>query len=497
MNRLTPAGGLAQAGAVPAETAGYLPGGLAGLPTRALRFGRAGSTVEVLLPVLDAARADDLSRDIRRAGEALKALPVETIACAVDEAARRLLDREHPLRVRAERLLPVVTGYDPETVRLSLTGTLKAFRLPQLRRFLAADLPDPGMLDGFRPNPRGGLARAYGPDLLLHIWAGNVPGLPLWSLARGLLAKAGSIGKVSSGEPLLAGWFAQALAEVEPRLGRALAILCWKGGEDPAEQVFFDAADAVVAYGGNDALAAIARRLPVTTRFIGHGHKVSLGVVAREALRPGKAERVAGLAARDIARFEQQGCYAPQMIYVERGGPVSPRAFARHLAAELDALEGRHPRRALSLGEAAALANWRDDEQMKALAEPARAVVADPALRWAVSYADAPEALRPAALNRTVTVVALDDLTALPELLRPYRALLQTAGVAAAPERLHALAGTLGAVGVTRIAAFGRMTVPEPGWHNDGRFNLLELLTFTEIDPVAEDEAEAHAPYAD
>ena len=53
-------------------------------------------------------------------------------------------------------------------------------------------------------------------------------------------------------------------------------------------------------------------------------------------------------------RYDQQGCYSPQLFYVERGGRVSPREFAQYLASELANLQHRFPRRALSLEEAAA-----------------------------------------------------------------------------------------------------------------------------------------------
>ncbi|MFC0409754.1 acyl-CoA reductase [Roseomonas elaeocarpi] len=484
------------------EVGGYLPPSVDGAAPehgwRTEHFERGGQRLEVALPALDAPAMTALAGRIRdEAAATLRSMPVDAIAAAVDAAAERMLDRAHPLRQRAEQLLPIVTGYDGESVRLGLTATFRNFRLPQLRRFLAADLADPGVLDGFRPQARGGLARARGPALLLHVWAGNVPGLPVWGLVRGLLVKAGTIGKVSAAEPLLAGWFATLLAEAEPRLAGCLAILCWKGGADPAEQAAFDAADTVVAFGGNRTLAAIRNRLPGSTRFVGHGHKLSFGMVGREALTPGRAPAAANLVARDIARFEQQGCFAPQMIFAERGGAVDPAGFARHLAAALAAAEARHPRRLLPLDEAAALAEWRDREEARAVAQPGRAVVSAPDLGWCVSYADAAEPLRPAALNRSVTVVALDALEEAAALVAPFRELLQAAGVAAPPRRLHALAEALSAAGVTRIAALGAMTAPDAGWHNDGRFNLLDLLTITEIDPAAEAQAELYAPYAD
>jgi hypothetical protein len=41
------------------------------------------------------------------------------------------------------------------------------------------------------------------------------------------------------------------------------------------------------------------------------------------------------------------------------------------------------------------------------------------------------------------------------------------------------------------------MTAPEAGWHNDGRFNLLDLVTMTEIEHAAEAAADGFAPYVD
>ncbi|AWN46379.1 acyl-CoA reductase [Methylobacterium terrae] len=456
-----------------------------------------GETVAVALPSLSEGQAGALCAHIRRqARERLRRMETARIVAAIDRASACLLDRAHPLRRKAEALLPVVTGYDRETVRLGLTSTLKTFRRPQLLRFLAEDFSDPGMLDGFRPAVKGGFVRAKAPDLLLHVWAGNVPALPLWSLVAGLLVKAGTIGKLASAEPLTAGWFAGLVAEADPELGECLAITWWKGGEDAIEGAFLGEADCVMAYGGNATLAALRAKLPITARFLPHGHRIGFAMVAREALDSRRAGPLARLAAHDVVRYEQQGCYAPQMLFVERGGAVAPDAFARHLAHELAAMASRHPRRRLDAGEAAAIAGWRSAHEMRAL-DGGAALLGDPADPWSVALLDEAAALSPSGLNRTVAVVALDDLAEVPALVAPHRAYLQTAGIAAAPARLLTLADDLAAVGVTRISAIGRMTAPEAGWHHDGRFSLLDLVTVTEIEASAEAAAEGFAPYAD
>jgi len=481
------------------EVAGYLPG----LPAdqvdwRTLTFARGGETLEVAVPVLSDAQVAQVAARVRDAARrTLKARTVAQIAATIDRAVARLLDRDDPWRQKAERLLPLVTGYDAEMVRLGLTGYLKTFRRPELQKFLAEDFANPQILDDFQPMPKGGFAKAFGPDLLLHVWAGNVPGLPLWSLISGLLVKAGTVGKVPSAEPLFAGWFAQLLAEVDPDLADCLAIVWWKGGDEAQERAWLAQADTVVAYGGNDALAAIRGRVPITARFLPYGHKISFGMVARSALDTGKAWAVANRAAYDIVRYDQQGCYSPQLFFVERGGRVSPREFAGYVANELAGFETRFPRRTLSIEEAGSVAAWRNAEEMKTFSQPSRDLLGDPAGAWSVAYADEAEGLSPCGLNRTVTIVAVDRLeNAIPG-LAPYRAFLQTVGIAAAPEELFRLAGLLGTVGVTRLCALGRMTAPEAGWHHDGRFNLLDLVTMTEIEQSAEQAADAFARYVD
>lgn len=481
------------------EIAGYLPG-LApeAVHWQTLAFRRDGAGVDVAVPVLSEAQMDQLIARVREAGRArLKPLPVSRVADIIDAAVARLLDRGDPWRRKAEEILPVITGYDAEMVRLGLTEYLKTFRRPELQKFLVEDFGNPLLLDDFQPLAKGGFARAFGPDLLVHIWAGNVPGLPLWSLVSGLLVKAGAIGKVSSAEPLFAGWFAQLLAEVEPELADCLAVVWWKGGDEARESAVLRQADVVLAYGGNDSLAAIRGRTPVTTRYLPYSHRISFGMVSRAALDTRKAWSAAHRAAHDVIRYDQQGCYSPHLFFVERGGRISPREFSRYFAHELACFERKYPRRPLSIAEAGGVAAWRHAEEVKSVSRPGREVMGDAAGAWSAVYVDDAEELAPAALNRTVRIAAIDRLADAVPRIAPFRAYLQTVGIAAAPEELFALAGLLGEAGVTRIAALGHMTAPEAGWHHDGRFNLLDLVTMTEIERSAEAAAEDFAPYVD
>ena len=477
-------------------TAGYLPGLQSDeVRWQVLPFERNGVRLEVSVPMLTAPQMQALADRVREAANRhLRTMTVADILDVIDRAIARLLDRNDPFRQQAEALLPVVSGYDADMVRLGLTGYFKTFRAAQLRRFVAEDFANPAVLDGFQPAPKGGAVRAFGPDLLVHSWAGNVPALSLWSLVCGLLVKAPAIGKLASAEPLFAGWFARLLAEIHPPLADCLAVVWWSGAGGEEADALYAKADTVLAYGGNPTLDALRKRLPVTTRFLPHGHKLGFGLIGAAALDTLKAPALARLAAWDVMRYDQQGCYSPHVFYVERGAPVSPRAFADYLAAELANLQRRFARRDLDLEESAAVAKWQQSVEWSAgddlLIGPADAP-------WSVAYSDSLQSLSPTALYRTIYVVGVDSLDDVVPVVAAQREYLQTAGIAAGPENLYRLAELLGAAGVTRIAAIGSMSMPEAGWHHDGRFNLVDLVRMTEIEQSAEWAAQPFADYAD
>jgi hypothetical protein len=476
--------------------AGHLPGLRDEEVTwQTLRFdGVTGQPLEIAVPVLTPAQAGELAQRVRlSAREVLQALTVSAVIERIDRAVARLLDVNDPLRQQADELLPRVTGYDATMVRLGLTRYLQTFRAPQLHRFVSEDFSNPKVLDEFQPAPKGGMVRAFGPGLLLHHWAGNVPGLPLWSLACGLLVKAGNIGKLPSAEPVFATLFARALASVDPALGDCFAVVWWKGGEAEPAATLHAQADTVLAYGGQDTVDQIRTQVPAATRFLAYGHKLGVALVGRAALDAQRGPAMARLAAQDVVRFEQQGCYSPHVFYVERSGRTTPSDFAQHLAGEVAALAQRHPRPALALADAAAVAQWRQSVEWSGQDQT---LFGDETSPWAVAFSEHALPLSPTAGWRCVQVVAVDTLEAAADALAPHAPYLQTAGVAVEPERLYPLSLRLARAGVTRVCALGAMTAPEAGWHHDGGFNLRDLVRITEIEASAERATDRLAPYA-
>lgn len=123
-----------------------------------------------------------------------------------------------------------------------------------------------------------------------------------------------------------------------------------------------------------------------------------------------KGPALARRAAWDVMRYDQQGCYSPQIFYVQRGGLVSPRDFAAYLAGELANLHRRFPRRALDLAESAALAKWRQSIEWQLPSNAADVLIGDPDAAWTVSYVDTAPSLSPTALQRSIVVAGIDTL---------------------------------------------------------------------------------------
>lgn len=426
-----------------------------------------------------------LDRLLAARGRWLATATTRELIALLDAARDRWLARDYPPRVAAERALPPLTGYTAAMVRRGLDDYLGIFTRDNLKALVRAELGDLDILDAFRERRIvPGRARAFGPALTTHVFSGNVPGLAAQSLVMATLLKSASFGKLASGDPVFAGLFARSLIDLEPRLADCFAVTWWPGGAAPElEAVAFGRAEAVIAYGGEEAVRAVARQTAPGARFVGYGHKLSFGLIGREALADERhARRLAARAAYDCAKFDQQGCVSPHLFYVEEGAAVTPRDWAALLAAELARLGGNLPRGRLTAAEAAAVAAFRRDADFRASLDPDAVALLAAEDGGATVVYDADPAFTATCLNRTVLVKPLPDAADLVPLLAPARAFLQTAALALDPARRDALADRLGAAGVTRICPVGKMPDPDPAWRHDGRFNLLDLVRFTDIE---------------
>lgn len=402
--------------------------------------------------------------------------PLRDIMGVIDRVARRFEDRGDPLRRAAVELLPGITGYSREMTEHVLSRQAKDWHFDVLDRVVRAEFDSLAVADDWVDRQGFGRLHVVGPELIFHVFSGNVPGVAVTSLVRALLVKSASLAKTASGEPLLPALFARGVSEEDPGIGECLAVAYWKGGEQELESAAIVAANIVIGYGSEESMASLRERVPRPKPLLEYGNRLSFAVIARDVLRQGSITELVEAAAEAVATFDQQGCVSPHMIFVEGGGAATPREWTTMLARALERLEARLPAGVASAADAARIQQVRGEAEFSALGGSDHQVhTPESGVAWTAIY-DPIAAFQPSCLNRTVRVMPVDDLMEVAGLFAGRGEVLQTAALAGPEDRLRPLALQLARHGVTRISRLKSMPWPAAWWHHDGRPPLGDLV---------------------
>lgn len=441
---------------------------------------------------LDARSLGRLVERLRRAGERLQGRRALDLAASLGRVGGRFLDPDDPLRREALARLPDASGLSERMCEAVLDGMAADWTAERLARLLELELGRVDALERFSER-EGRTSMAIGPSFCVQIVSGSVPGVGVSALARSLLIKGPTLLKPGRGDRILPELFARALRESDPPLGDALAVTYWPGGSEELEDVALAGADVVTVYGSDETVRAVRRRVPVAARLVAYHHRFSMGLVGREALVPGAVERVVSDVARAVALFNRRGCVCPQLVWIEEGGALGPERFAEELARALADLETTLPSGPLGTDEAARLqqvrGTWELLEGTGALAvrhggpSPWTVVLERdrPAVRGRTEVPGTPS-VGLTAPGRSVRLLSVADLGAVPSLIGSLGGHLQTVGVAGVGSRLEALAAELGRVGASRVAPFATVPFPPAWWHHDGRGPLLDLVRWVDLE---------------
>ncbi|HEY7600873.1 MAG TPA: acyl-CoA reductase, partial [Methylomirabilota bacterium] len=303
-------------------------------------------------------------RALVAAGEGLRARPLEEVLEVVAEACR-LWRGPGPDREAGEVALAAHYGVPRPAIAEILDAGFGSWTVASLRDWVAGELGDPAVLDGFVPI--GGAERlAFGPRLAVFLAARGVPTTPVADLVSALCVKSPAWLKPPTGADDLAQRFVRTLSEIDAGIAAALLVEGWGKGETDGELIL-GAADVLVATGGAETMLTLQRKVSPETRLVLHGPRTSAAIVLREALDADSGAVIAALA-RDTGFAGQMGCLSPVVAYVE----ASPRQVA-------DLVEPLHaacvqrwpsaPRAQATLAERAAFAEWRSTAGVEAASE--------------------------------------------------------------------------------------------------------------------------------
>ncbi|WP_308406951.1 acyl-CoA reductase [Streptomyces sp. AC555_RSS877] len=200
-----------------------------------------------------------------------------------------------------------------------------------------AQLPAPGLyaqidhelggadvLDCWRevrlPDDRLAAIRAF-PPRLVHIMAGNAPGVAAMSVVRGALTKGVNLLKLPSNDLFTATAILRTMAAVAPGhpVVRSYSAVYWRGDET-VESVLFRPQffDKLVAWGGEATIRGAPRYVGPGFELVSFDPRTSISLIGREAFEsPHALALAADAGAADATFFNQQACVASRFQFVE------------------------------------------------------------------------------------------------------------------------------------------------------------------------------------
>lgn len=435
-------------------------------------------------PRLDGEAADRVARRVRRAAlEARDRRSLAEIAEAVGGAALELADPDAPAGAAAVELLEAEMGWSRGLAVETLEGMADAWAPETLLGLVRAEFGSTAPLDGWGPEEvvdgLGRRRRAAGPPLLFVVQAGNLPGVAVTAVIRGLIVRSGVLSKTARGEPGLVPLFARALHRRDELLAASVAATWWPGGgDDPAFEAWAERSGEVVVYGGREAVEGVRSRVPARTGVLVYGPKTGLAVLLPDALASEEGRtRAARRLAEDVCAYEQMGCVSPRLAFAVGG---APRRFGRDLADALERRVGRRPPPDPDPATATALRSARSRSEFAGYGADDGPLVltSRQGLAWTV-IVGGPDPLRTEGLPRVVGVHGVEGLPELRRLLGPLEGAIQTIGYAGSTG-LEELADLSAELGVTRLAPVGEVAWPPPDWRHEGRHQLLPLVRWTD-----------------
>jgi hypothetical protein len=417
----------------------------------------------------------------------LAARSTENLIQVLCDIATNWRQEDNSFRKFALELGPEKTGFSRETLAKGLDNFFMQLTPENFHALLEQEFGYARRLDKFvatraeEKSTRAAIVR--GPEFLIHIAAGNIPNPTLTGIVFGLLTRSAQFVKCASGASFLPRLFAHSIYEADGKLGACLEIAEWRGGNAALENALFTEADCVTATGNDETLDSIRKQLPLRTRFLGYGHRVSFSFVAGEVLFSSRAKKIITAAANDVVAWNQLGCLSPHVIYVQLSGEVSPEHFAQLLAEELEKREASEPRGELPAEHAAAIASRRGIYEVRAAHSPETTQhwCSKDSTAWTVIF-ESDARFQLSCLNRFVYVKPIADLMTALQGADSIRGKVSTVGIAAPEEKISELATQLARWGAMRICPLGQMQNPPLTWRHDGRPALEDLVTWTDLE---------------
>ena len=413
----------------------------------------------------------DHIRDIFEAQKKINELSLKEIVDFLAEVGKRWADPQYHLKKESLELMLRVSQFSENELLDDFANVpLVLSRDPFIDMVLHSEFQDPSILDGWvvRGNSE---VKAVPRGSALHILAGNVPGVEVVSLVRGLLTKNLNILKTATSNPVSPYYLLKSFMETDPDHPVTLAssAFYWERGSD-VEREIYRKVNTVCVWGGNDAVYAAWKHARPGLEILDYGPKRSMVFIGKETLSDSKKlKKAAKGLAFDTTIHDQQACHSPQIVFVEG----DPHGFCEETGKELTKLAERYPRGGESLDRQS------ERSHLRMMFELSGNKVYHPGNHdWTIIVIDNLSAMGESPLGRTLFVVPVDSLKDAVGYVDKYTM------VAAFSDRndLVKYRDSIAMQGVDRLTEVGHMGHLPAGMPHEGRYDLTRLVKFVSVD---------------
>jgi hypothetical protein len=399
-------------------------------------------------------------------------VPVAEIMDLLVATGERLTRDPDGLLAQACEQMKRTSPLDPGVLERDYARLGALFHRGGMQAQINNELGGPAVLDGWKEvncgSGRPARVRAF-PPRLVHILAGNAPGVAAISIIRGALTKGVHLLKLPSNDLFTATSILRAMAKVAPShpVVGSFSAVYWRGGDEMVESrllrpQFFDK---LVAWGGESALRSAKKYIGPGFELVAFDPKTSISLIGHEAFASEETlAEVARFAGDDATPYNQGACVSSRIQFVE-GSTEEADRYCALLHAQLGV-----ERPTCAVVGQPVTGELREQIEVLAGLEPEYRVWGKFDGRGIVIRSEEPVEFYPD--RKVVNVVPVQSLA---EAVKFANVATQTVGVYP-PERKREVRNALASAGVQRVVSLGHALGPAAGLPHDGFYPLHRFV---------------------
>lgn len=306
--------------------------------------------------------------------------------------------------------------------------------------------------------------------VLFHIAAGNVDGLPAYSVIEGLLVGNINILKLPQADNGLSIKLLSELIRIEPKLSEYIYVFDTPSYDLKALRKMAALADGIVVWGGDKAITAVRQLAAPGKKIIEWGHKISFAYITENGMTDNYA--LEGLA-EHIFETNQLLCSSCQGIFIDTADMKLIYKFCEKFLSIMEKVAGKYPKPDFGIRGQLTLQLY--NKELEIISSEQRIFRGKGCS--IVAYKN----------NKLETSIMYGNCWAMPlpkkhiiKKLYSYRGYLQTVGLICDMAEKEEISEMLTRAGVTRITSASEMSTILIGQAHDGEYPLRRYSRIVE-----------------